>query len=468
MLGTPEELGPIFTRSPATEPYPEVMNAGAIDEIDALDPDAVVVKGDLTEPRHRGGVRGVPATRTPVSATRMHHVRGNHDAMITEQIAATGPVRRRARPASRSRCSTRCGPAPISGRVPADQLEWLDDARGGVDHAGARVRPPPPVGSRARTNATTRTSASIPTTAKRCARSSRAASRSAGTSPGTRIAIVCAASPQARNVPIVEIACVKDYPGAWAEYRVHEGGYTQLVRRITTPAAMAWTEKTRHMFAGLYRDYALGALATAASPKPSSGRPDAGARRAARHRHGDGVRRARARPVTSPTSAPTSIKVEAPGGDGVRRMGWFPPEGGDSYTWKLLGADKRAVVLDLKTDAGLDAMLALVDDADVLIENFRPGTLERLGLGPDGAARAQPGPRGPARHRLRSGRSVRVAARLRDDGRGDERVRGDQRRARRPAAAPADRAHRRGRRARRRVRGDGRAARTATAPARAR
>jgi crotonobetainyl-CoA:carnitine CoA-transferase CaiB-like acyl-CoA transferase len=77
------------------------------------------------------------------------------------------------------------------------------------------------------------------------------------------------------------------------------------------------------------------------------------------------------------------IKIEAPAGDGVRRMGWFPPGGGDSYTWKLLGRNKRAVVADLKTDAGRDALLALADTADVLIENFRPGTLERLGLGPD-------------------------------------------------------------------------------------
>jgi crotonobetainyl-CoA:carnitine CoA-transferase CaiB-like acyl-CoA transferase len=77
------------------------------------------------------------------------------------------------------------------------------------------------------------------------------------------------------------------------------------------------------------------------------------------------------------------VKVESPDGDGVRRMGWFPPEGGDSYTWKLLGRNKRAVVLDLKTDAGRDALLRLADDADVLVENFRPGTIERLGLGPE-------------------------------------------------------------------------------------
>ena len=76
------------------------------------------------------------------------------------------------------------------------------------------------------------------------------------------------------------------------------------------------------------------------------------------------------------------IKVEAPAGDGVRRMGWFPPDGGDSYTWKLLGRNKRTIVLDLKSDDGAAALRHLLDDADVLIENFRPGTLERLGFAP--------------------------------------------------------------------------------------
>ena len=76
------------------------------------------------------------------------------------------------------------------------------------------------------------------------------------------------------------------------------------------------------------------------------------------------------------------VKVEAPGGDGVRRMGWFPPEGGDSYTWKLLGRNKRCIELDLKAETDLDVMLRLCDGADVLIENGRPGTIERLGLGP--------------------------------------------------------------------------------------
>jgi crotonobetainyl-CoA:carnitine CoA-transferase CaiB-like acyl-CoA transferase len=77
------------------------------------------------------------------------------------------------------------------------------------------------------------------------------------------------------------------------------------------------------------------------------------------------------------------VKVERPdGGDGTRTMGFMHPDG-DSLFWKLLGRGKRSVVLDLKSTDGLDAMRRLCREANVLVENFRPGTLERLGLGPD-------------------------------------------------------------------------------------
>jgi hypothetical protein len=56
------------------------------------------------------------------------------------------------------------------------------------------------------------------------------------------------------------VACVKDYPGTWAEYRVFDGGVLQVHRRISTPEALDWTEKTRGMFAGAYAEYAFGAL----------------------------------------------------------------------------------------------------------------------------------------------------------------------------------------------------------------
>ncbi|HEX6418211.1 MAG TPA: hypothetical protein VFZ77_06935, partial [Acidimicrobiales bacterium] len=61
-------------------------------------------------------------------------------------------------------------------------------------------------------------------------------------------------------VPWVEVACVKDFPGAWAEYRVFEGGILQVFRRISAPEALAWSEKTRDLYGGTYEEYAFGSL----------------------------------------------------------------------------------------------------------------------------------------------------------------------------------------------------------------
>ncbi len=65
---------------------------------------------------------------------------------------------------------------------------------------------------------------------------------------------------RARNVPCAEVACTKDFPGAWAEYRVYEGGYTQVMRRISAPDALRWSERCRTMIQGIYRDLVLGRI----------------------------------------------------------------------------------------------------------------------------------------------------------------------------------------------------------------
>ena len=49
-------------------------------------------------------------------------------------------------------------------------------------------------------------------------------------------------------------------PGAWAEYRVYEGGYTQVMRRVAAPAARRGRSRARHMIQGIYRDLVLGAI----------------------------------------------------------------------------------------------------------------------------------------------------------------------------------------------------------------
>src|SRR5437764_6645222 len=74
------ELGPILQSEPGEPPYPETMNKGAISEIRALAPDAVVAKGDLTT---HGTVEEYEAfldAYGPVFGDRLYHVRGNHDS----------------------------------------------------------------------------------------------------------------------------------------------------------------------------------------------------------------------------------------------------------------------------------------------------------------------------------------------------------------------------------------------------
>ncbi len=76
------------------------------------------------------------------------------------------------------------------------------------------------------------------------------------------------------------------------------------------------------------------------------------------------------------------IKVEAPGGgDPVRR--WRIMDEGTSLWWRTLGRNKKCVTINLRHEKGRQLVRRLAGRCDVLIENFRPGTLERWGIGPD-------------------------------------------------------------------------------------
>lgn len=75
------------------------------------------------------------------------------------------------------------------------------------------------------------------------------------------------------------------------------------------------------------------------------------------------------------------IKIELPGrGDDTR--GWGPPYvGGESYYFLGVNRNKRSVTLNLKTEAGREVLRRLIKESDVLLENFRPGTMARMGFG---------------------------------------------------------------------------------------
>ncbi|MEU7028326.1 CoA transferase [Streptomyces sp. NPDC046275] len=86
------------------------------------------------------------------------------------------------------------------------------------------------------------------------------------------------------------------------------------------------------------------------------------------------------------------VKIERPGtGDDTRA--WGPPFADDGRATYFLGVNrnKRSVTLDLTDPEGLAAARAIVDRADVLVENFRPGTMDRLGLGHEEVRKTNPG-----------------------------------------------------------------------------
>ena len=127
------------------------------------------------------------------------------------------------------------------------------------------------------------------------------------------------------------------------------------------------------------------------------------------------------------------IKVEPPGGDDTRA--WGPPFRGDrSGYFDGLNRGKRGIAVDLGREAGRAVLLRLLDGADVLIENFKPGQMERMGAGlRTGAGGALPGSRLYADYGLRRYGAAGGNAGVRRGGADDERRRESERRRRRPA-----------------------------------
>ena len=84
------------------------------------------------------------------------------------------------------------------------------------------------------------------------------------------------------------------------------------------------------------------------------------------------------------------IKIEPPGtGDPMRQWGREKPHG-QSLWWPVVARNKRSVTLNLRTEEGQALVRELVREADILIENFRPGTLERWNLSPESLAEINP------------------------------------------------------------------------------
>ena len=252
------DSGPVYQAAEGDEPYPTLMNRCAVADISAVAPDAVVVKGDLTTHGTRDEYQQFLDMYEPAFGDRLHHVRGNHDAYAGDDFAAEAPFAVELDGVTLAVVDTAL-PRQASGAVSADAVAWLDQLGADSDRpvlvfghhhpwnpdSGAR-----PEGYFGMSPASSEHLVDV------FARRPRLVGYFAGHTHRNRVRHFSATG----AVPWVEVAAVKDFPGAWAEYRIYDGGIVQVFRRISAPEALTWTEKTRDMYAGLYESYAFGTL----------------------------------------------------------------------------------------------------------------------------------------------------------------------------------------------------------------
>jgi 3',5'-cyclic AMP phosphodiesterase CpdA len=254
--------GPIVRPEPGDDPYPEVMNRAAVEEIRAIEPDVVVVKGDLSSEGTDEEWAAFEACYRPAFGDRLQVVRGNHDAyhgqtryagdrwievpgLSVGLLDTTIPTRTTGGllPRQLDELEQHVSASEVPVLLMGHHQQWVshvgDGARRDDDYFGLH-----PDASDALD--------------RLCLRNRCVIGYTAGHTHRHRVRRMTAS-----GVPSVEIGCVKDFPGTWAEYRVHEGGVMQVVHRISSPAALSWSNRCRALYSDFgidYERYALGTL----------------------------------------------------------------------------------------------------------------------------------------------------------------------------------------------------------------
>ncbi len=253
--------GPVQRAAPGADPYPEVMNYAAVAEMATIDPAVVIVKGDLSTEGTADEWAAFEECYRTAFGDRLRVVRGNHDA-YQHQDAYAGDQWIEL-PGLVVALLDTVIPGESTGRITTEQIEWLDDRIGGTD------RPVLVMGHHQQWIAGPGGSRSDdyfglhpdPSDALDdiCVRHDAVVGYAAGHTHRHRV------RPMTRSgVASIEVGCTKDFPGTWAEYRVFDGGVMQVVHRMSSKAALEWSESCRHLYADFgidYEAYALGSLA---------------------------------------------------------------------------------------------------------------------------------------------------------------------------------------------------------------
>lgn len=252
--------GPIQRPEPGEDPYPETMNRGAVAEIGAIEPVAVIVKGDLTQDGRPDEFAAFERCYRAPFGDRLHVVRGNHDS-YRGQHDYSGD-RWIELPGVAVALLDTTIPHHTTGSISTDQLDWLSA------HLSESTVPVLVMGHHQQWIADTSNTHrgddyfglhpdASDALAEVAARHPAFVAYTAGHTHRHRVRhMPC-------GVPSIEIGCVKDFPGTWAEYRVYDSEIRQVVHRISTPEALSWSERCRHLYSDFgvdYESYALGTL----------------------------------------------------------------------------------------------------------------------------------------------------------------------------------------------------------------
>ena len=249
--------GPIQRVRAGEAPYPDTMNHAAAREIAAIDPVAVLVKGDLSNDGLPEEWAAFEACYRTAFADRLWVVRGNHDA-YRGQIGYEGDQWIELAGLAVALIDTTL-PGHSNGNLGRDQLDWLDDHLAGADRPVIVMGHHQQWISGADNSHRSEQYFGLKPDASEAlsdiiARRRRAIAYTAGHTHRHRLRrMPC-------GVPSIEIGCVKDFPGTWAEYRVYEGGVMQVVHRISDHAALDWSERCRHLYSDFGMDYQMYAL----------------------------------------------------------------------------------------------------------------------------------------------------------------------------------------------------------------
>jgi hypothetical protein len=254
------DLGPVLSVDPGQPPYPFVMNQAAVAEIGCLAPDAVIAKGDLTSAGTVEEYEQFQALYRTAFGDRLTVTRGNHDnpgwppPPLVQGVDLPG-VSLAVLDTSR--------PGQVGGAIDVEQADWLDELAGRSDRPVLVFGHHPPAEEEPlRFNGRSILPAGLGQTstdrlAAVIARRAAIVGYFAGHTHRNKVRHLSATG----SFPWVEVASVKDFPGSWAEYRVFEGGILQIHRRICRdPAALAWSERCRALYGGLYPAYAWGSV----------------------------------------------------------------------------------------------------------------------------------------------------------------------------------------------------------------